>query len=56
MGRKLRIQAAVGHRASGVDLKPGLYLIAELPEAVTRTEFGVAPLLLMEELTARGLV
>lgn len=52
MGRKLRIQAAVGHRAAVIDLKPGLYLVAELPEAVTRTEFGVAPLLAPLMLTA----
>ena len=45
MGKHLRIQAASGHRAAVIDLKPGLYLVAELPEVVTRTEFGVAPLL-----------
>lgn len=45
MGRHLRIQAATGHRAAVIDLKPGLYLVAEIPEAVTRTEFGFAPLL-----------
>lgn len=45
MGRHLRIQAAAGHRAAVIDLKPGLYLVAEVPDAVTRTEFGVAPLL-----------
>ena len=45
MGKHLRIQAASGHRAAVIDLKPGLYLVAELPEAVTRTEFGIAPLL-----------
>jgi hypothetical protein len=45
MGRHLRIQAAAGHRAAVIDLKPGLYLVAEIPDAVTRTEFGVAPLL-----------
>jgi hypothetical protein len=45
MGKNLRIQAASGHRAAVIDLKPGLYLVAELPEAVARTEFGFAPLL-----------
>ncbi len=45
MGRHLRIQAALGHRAAVIDLKPGLYLVAEIPEAVSRTEFGIAPLL-----------
>lgn len=46
MGRRLRIQAAVGHRAAVIELKPGLYLVADLPEAVARTEFGFAPLLI----------
>lgn len=45
MGRFLRIQAALGHRAAVIDLKPGLFLVAEIPEAVSRTEFGIAPLL-----------
>jgi hypothetical protein len=45
MGRHLRIQAALGHRAAVIDLKPGLYLVAEIPESVSRTEFGIAPLL-----------
>jgi hypothetical protein len=52
LGRKLRIQAALGHRAAVIDLKPGLYLVAELPEAVTRTEFGVAPVLAPLMITA----
>ena len=46
MGRRLRIQAAVGHRAAVIELKPGLYLVADLPETVARTEFGLAPLLI----------
>jgi hypothetical protein len=45
MGRRLRIQAAAGHRAAVIELKPGLYLVADLPEAVTRTAFGFAPIL-----------
>lgn len=45
LGNKLRIQAAAGHRAAVIDLKPGLFLVAELPEAVTRSEFGIAPVL-----------
>lgn len=45
LGRQLRIQARMGHRAAVIDLKPGLFLVAEIPEAVTRTEFGIAPLL-----------
>ncbi len=45
LGRRLRIQARMGHRAAVIDLRPGLFLVAEIPEAVTRTEFGIAPLL-----------
>jgi len=45
MGTHLRIQAEGGHRAAIIDLKPGLFLVAEIPDAVTRTEFGFAPLL-----------
>ena len=45
MGRRLRIQAALGYRAAVIELKPGLHLVAEVPDAVTRTEFGLAPLL-----------
>ena len=45
MGRRLRIQAALGYRAAVIELKPGLYLVAEVPDAVTRQEFGLAPLL-----------
>ena len=45
MGKTLRIQAAAGHRAAVIDLKPGLFLVAELPDAVAKTEFGIVPLL-----------
>ncbi len=45
MGRNTRVQAAQGFRAAVIELKPGLFLVAELPEAVTRPEFGFAPLL-----------
>lgn len=45
MGNWLKIQAAQGFRAAVIELKPGLFLVAEMPEAVTRTEFGLAPLL-----------
>ena len=45
LGRKLRIQAATGHRAAVIDIKPGLYLVAEMPEALLDAEFGVAPLI-----------
>ena len=45
MGNHLRVQAAVGHRAAVISLRPGLYLVAELPEEAMRPEFGVLPLL-----------
>lgn len=45
MGRNVRVQAAQGFRAAVIELKPGLYLVAEMPEAVTRPEFGFVPLL-----------
>ena len=45
MGRTLRVQAAVGHRAAVIELKPGLFLVAEVPEAALRPEFGFIPLL-----------
>jgi hypothetical protein len=52
MGRRLRIQAALGYRAAVIELKPGLFLVAEMPEALTRTEFGLAPLLAPMMMTA----
>ena len=45
MGRHLRLQAVQGHRAAVIELKPGLFLVAELPEQVARSEFGVASVL-----------
>jgi hypothetical protein len=45
MGANLRVQAAVGHRAAVIELKPGLFLVAEVPEAALRPEFGFVPLL-----------
>ena len=45
MGRNLRVQAAVGHRAAVIELKPGLFLVAEMPESALRPEFGFLPLL-----------
>jgi len=45
MGKHLRIQAEGGQRAAVIELKPGLFLVAEMPEAVIRTEFGFVPLL-----------
>ncbi len=45
LGPTMRIQAARNVRAAVVPLRPGLYLVAEVPADVTRTEFGFAPLL-----------
>jgi hypothetical protein len=45
MGRNLRVQAAVGHRAAVIELKPGLFVVAEIPEQATRPEFGILPFL-----------
>lgn len=45
LGHFLQLQAAEGHRAAVVPLRPGLYLVAEVPERATRPELGVLPLL-----------
>jgi len=45
MGPNFRIQAAQGYRAAVIELKPGLFIVAELPAHVARSEFGIAPLL-----------
>lgn len=43
LGEHLRIQAQVGHRAGVIELRPGLFLVAEVPvEAMQRPEFGAA--------------
>lgn len=43
LGEHLRIQAQVGHRAGVIELRPGLFLVAEVPvEAMRRPEFGAA--------------
>ena len=45
LGQQLRIQARRGHRAAVVELQPGMFLVAEVPEESLRPEVGVAPLL-----------
>ena len=57
MGPNFRIQAAQGYRAAVIELKPGLFVVAELPEHVARSEFGVLPLLapLVVRATSRAL-
>ena len=46
LGPQLRLQARRGYRAAVVELRPGMYVVAEVPEAAIHAEFGVAPLLL----------
>ena len=45
LGAHLRVQAIRGHRAAIVELRPGLWLVAAVPEEALRTEIGVLPLL-----------
>jgi len=45
MGQHSRVQAAEGYRAAVIELKPGLFLVAEMPEAMTRPEIGFVPML-----------
>lgn len=45
MGPRLRLQARQGHRAAVMELRPGLFLVAEVPEEATRPEMGMAPML-----------
>lgn len=45
VGRHLCIQAAVGYRAAVIELRPGLFLVAEMPERVASPDFGVVPFL-----------
>lgn len=45
LGLHLRVQAEAGHRAAIIALRPGLFLVAEIPEETTRTQIGLAPVL-----------
>lgn len=45
LGRSLRIQAKTGHRAAVVEIRKGLFLVAEVPEKSLKPEFGILPLL-----------
>lgn len=45
LGQHLRVQAKRGHRAAIVELRPGLWLVAAVPEETLRTEVGVLPVL-----------
>ncbi len=45
VGDGLRVQARDGQRAAVIPLRPGLYLVAELPEAQVQAEVGVLPIL-----------
>ncbi len=52
LGQHLRVQAQKGHRAAVIGLKPGLYLVAELPETMTNPALGIVPLLAPMMITA----
>lgn len=45
LGANLRVQAAEGSRAAIVELEPGMFLVAEVPDEMTRSEFGIASVL-----------
>ncbi len=45
LSENLRVQATKGNRAAVVELKPGLYLVGEIPESALRPEVGLLPLL-----------
>jgi hypothetical protein len=52
LGKTLRLQAIQGHRAAVVTLRPGLYLVADVPARNLDPEFGVIPLLVPLIVTA----
>jgi len=41
----MRVQARRGHRAAVVELQPGMFIVAEVPEEMVRPQIGVVPLL-----------
>lgn len=45
LGDNMRVQARRGHRAAVVELQPGMYIVAEVPEEMVRPQIGVLPLL-----------
>ena len=45
LGDNLRVQARRGHRAAVVELQPGMYIVAEVPEEMVRPQIGILPLL-----------
>ncbi|MEO0602010.1 MAG: hypothetical protein AAF211_11285 [Myxococcota bacterium] len=45
VGAHLRLQAHRGFRGAVVELEPGLYLVAEVPNEALRPEFGAIPML-----------
>lgn len=44
LGANLRIQTSEGTRAGVIELRPGLFLVAEVPVQAARSEFGLAVL------------
>lgn len=45
LSENMRVQARRGHRAAVVELQPGMYIVAEVPEEMVRPQIGVLPLL-----------
>ncbi len=45
LSENVRVQATKGSRAAVVELKPGLYLVGEVPESALKPEVGLLPLL-----------
>jgi hypothetical protein len=45
LGPHMRLQAASGYRAGVIELRPGLFLVAEVPTQALAPEFGVAAVL-----------
>jgi hypothetical protein len=45
IGDHLRVQAASGFRAAVIELRPGLFLVAEMTERVASPDFGFIPFL-----------
>lgn len=45
LGQQMRVQARRGYRAAVVELQPGMFLVAEVPEEALKPEVGVVPLL-----------
>ena len=45
VGDRIAVRARRGYRAAVQEVRPGLFLVGEVPEAAARPEFGILPLL-----------